>query len=74
MVVGFRLGSYEEGDFDVASVTSCCHIPERSKELARVWNNIASWVWFTGNLLMNDMLGPNVPSVGDLGPMFPRCW
>ena len=36
VVVGFRLGSYEEGDFDVASADGCCHIPERMKELAKV--------------------------------------
>ena len=36
VVVGFRLGSYEEGDFDVVSAETCCHIPERMKELATV--------------------------------------
>lgn len=36
VVVGFRLGSYEEGDFEVVSAASCCHIPERTKELLQV--------------------------------------
>lgn len=35
-VVGFRLGSYEEGIFDVVSAKTCCHIPARTKELAEV--------------------------------------
>lgn len=36
VVVGFRVGSYLEGDFDVVSADKCCHIPERMKELAKV--------------------------------------
>lgn len=52
MVVGFRLGSYEEGNFDVASATSCCHIPERTKELASVRRlGVELWVWFIYNIL-----------------------
>ena len=35
-VVGFRLGSYEKGEFTVVAADSCVHIPERMKELARV--------------------------------------
>ena len=35
-VVGFRLGSYEEGEFTVVSADTCAHIPHRMKQLARV--------------------------------------
>ena len=34
--MGFRLGSYEEGDFEVVSASTCHHIPQRAKELVRV--------------------------------------
>ena len=36
-VVGFRLGSYEEGEFRVVSADTCAHVPDRMKQLARVW-------------------------------------
>lgn len=36
VVVGFRLGSHEEGNFDVVSAKSCHHIPQRMKELVEV--------------------------------------
>lgn len=35
-MVGFRLGSYEEGIFEVVSAASCHHIPARAKELVQV--------------------------------------
>ena len=34
VVVGFRTGTYEEGDFSIVSGESCPHIPDRTKELA----------------------------------------
>ena len=37
VVVGFRLGSYLEGNFDVVSAVTCHHIPDRMKELVKVW-------------------------------------
>ena len=36
-MVGFRLGSYEEGNFDIVSAMSCHHISDRTKELVEVW-------------------------------------
>ncbi|CAI8035424.1 tRNA (uracil-5-)-methyltransferase homolog A [Geodia barretti] len=35
-VVGFRLGSYEDGEFTVVSPEHCAHIPERVKQLGQV--------------------------------------
>lgn len=35
-VVGFRLGSYEEGEFTVVSADTCAHVPDGMKQLARV--------------------------------------
>ena len=35
-VVGFRLGSYEEGDLTVVSAQSCVHVPQKMKEIAMV--------------------------------------
>ena len=35
-VVGFRLGSYEEGEFTVVSADSCAHVPDKMKQLAKV--------------------------------------
>ena len=35
-VVGFRLGSYEEGEFTVVSADTCAHVPDRMKQLAKV--------------------------------------
>ena len=35
-MVGFRLGSYEEGSFEVVSAATCHHVPARAKELAQV--------------------------------------
>ena len=39
-VVGFRLGSYEEGEFTVVSADTCAHVPHRMKQLAKVRNGI----------------------------------
>jgi len=39
VVVGFRTGSYEEGDFSIISGESCPHIPDRTKELAEASGN-----------------------------------
>lgn len=35
-VVGFRLGSYEEGEFSVVTAGSCTHVPKRMKDIAMV--------------------------------------
>ncbi len=35
-VVGFRLSSYEAGDFTVVTAQSCIHIPQRMKDIASV--------------------------------------
>lgn len=35
-VVGFRLGSYEEGELAVVSAQSCVHVPQKMKEIAMV--------------------------------------
>ncbi len=45
--MGFRLGSYEEGNFDIVSAMSCHHIADRMKELVEVWLWLweEQWVW-----------------------------
>ena len=49
VVVGFRLGSFEEGDsyLTIVSAEDCVHIPERAKELAKVVTKEGQGVWFT---------------------------
>ena len=42
-VVGFRLGSYEEGEFTVVSADTCAHVPDRMKQLAKV--RVCSTTW-----------------------------
>lgn len=37
VVVGFRVGTYEEGDFNVAPITSCHNVSQRTKELAALF-------------------------------------
>ncbi|XP_064391764.1 tRNA (uracil-5-)-methyltransferase homolog A-like [Halichondria panicea] len=36
-VVGFRLSSYEAGDFTVVTAQSCIHIPQRMKDIASLF-------------------------------------